>query len=55
MSTYEELQKQYPGKEIKLIPKEYEQTYKGFGFKTIYEFKQAAFGKDFDYCFIIEE
>jgi hypothetical protein len=54
MKTYQELQKEYPGKEIKLIPKEYEAQYKQWGFTTILEFKQGAFGKEFDYCFIVE-
>lgn len=52
--TYQELQKKYPNKEIKLVPKEYEETYKQWGFSTVQTCKQPAFGEMFDYCFMVE-
>lgn len=52
--TYQELQKMYPNKEIKLVPEEYELQYIGFGFTTVQTFSQPAFGKEFKYCFMVE-
>ena len=54
MKTYEQLKEEYPNKEIKLIPKEHESLYKQWGFKTIEEFIQPAFNKNYSYCFMIE-
>lgn len=53
--TYPEMQEKYPNKEIKLIPKEYEQQYLGWGFKTIETCEEPAFGRNYNYCFMIEQ
>jgi hypothetical protein len=52
---YDEMKEKYPGKEIKLVPKEYENQYKKWGFITIEECTQAAFNKNFQYCFMVEK
>lgn len=54
--TYDEMKAKYPGKEIKLVPKEYEKTYIGYGFQTIDTCNMPANGKmgGYDYCFMIE-
>jgi len=52
---YEDLKKKYPDKEIKLVPSEYEEQYKSFGFVTVETCKQPAFGKTFSYCFMVEK
>lgn len=48
------MKKKYPNKEIKLIPAEYEDQYKKWGFKTIDTCEQSAFNKSFKYCFMVE-
>lgn len=53
--TYQELQKKYPGREIKLIPDEYKEQYELFGFVSIQTFVQPAFGKPFTYHFMVEK
>ena len=53
--TYQELQKKYPNREIKLIPDEYKEQYEGFGFVSIQTFEQPAFGKKFTYHFMVEK
>ena len=53
--TYQELQKKYPNREIKLIPDDYKEQYEKFGFVSIYTFEQPAFGKKFTYHFMIEK
>lgn len=58
MSSYQELQRQYPNKEIKLILKKYEEQYKNFGFKTISEGMQKSVVDNkynVDYVFMIEQ
>jgi hypothetical protein len=52
---YDEMKAKYPNKEIKLVPAEYEKQYISFGFKTIETCNQPAFGKNYNYCFMIEE
>ena len=52
--TYQELQKEYPDKEIKLVPKENELIYTGYGYKTVLEFVESAFGVEWKYCFMVE-
>ena len=53
--TYQELQKKYPNREIKLIPDDYKEQYEKFGFVSIYTFEQPVFGKKFTYHFMIEK
>ena len=58
MTTYEQLQEKYPNKEIKLILKKFEETYKGFGYKTIYNGIQKSIvnsSYDTNYVFMINE
>lgn len=57
MSVYEQLQKQYPDKEIKMIPKNYLEQYKKWGFTCIHSWteKSQVTGEDIgEYCFIVE-
>lgn len=55
MSVYEQLQKQYLGKEIKMIPYKYLQQYITFGFKCLYEWTENFSNNEKEkYCFIIE-
>jgi len=57
MSVYEQLQKQYPNKEIKLIPKNYLSRYEKWGFTCIHQWeeKSSVTGEPIgEYCFIIE-
>lgn len=54
MKTYNDMQKLYPNKEIKLIPLEHESLYKQWRFKTIETCIQQAFGKNYIYCFMIQ-
>lgn len=52
---YEDMKKKYPGKEIKLIPAEFEPEYLSWGFTRIGATTMPAFGKKFDYYFMVEE
>jgi hypothetical protein len=55
--TYQDLEKQYPNKEIKLIPSEYLSQYEGWGFECIHSWteKSSVTGENVgNYCFVIE-
>ena len=57
MKTYEQLKKEYPNKEIKLILKKDENIYENFGFKAIYNGTQKSIvnsNYDTSYVFMIE-
>jgi hypothetical protein len=57
MSVYEQLQKLYPDKVIKLVLKKFEEQYKQWGFKTIYNGTQKSIVNsqyDINYVFMIE-
>ena len=50
--SFQELEKLYPNKEIKLIPIEFTEKYISYGYSVLETFEQKSFGKTFQYCFI---
>lgn len=56
-TLYEQLQEKFPNKEIKLVLKKYENQYKEWGYKTIYNGTQKSIynsNYDTNYVFMIE-